>query len=91
MNYIERKDLQIKKIDRTITHLEDELQSAKSFNLIDDFEHIQNRELILVRLKGTTTDTTAQKLKNYIRDTYRDVMYVTLTPYDRALYIRYVV
>lgn len=93
MNYEEHSDLPNKKRDeqKNICHLEKQLQQAKSSNLIDSFEHIENREIIMVRLKQTTTDTTAQRLKTHIRDTYRNVMYVTLTPYDRALYIRYVV
>lgn len=77
--------------DKYISDLEKELSNAKRHNLIDSFEHIEKRELMLVRLKQDTKDTTAQKLKTYIRDTYKEVMYVTLTPYDRALYIRYVV
>lgn len=77
--------------DKYISDLEKELTQAKTYNLIDGFEHIENRELILVKLKQDTKDVTAQKLKAYIRDTYKEVMYVTLTPYDRALYIRYVV
>lgn len=77
--------------DKYISDLEKELTQAKTYNLIDGFEHIENRELILVKLKQDTKDVTAQKLKTYIRDTYKEVMYVTLTPYDRALYIRYVV
>jgi hypothetical protein len=76
---------------KTITQLELELSQAKEHNLIEDFEHIQNRDCILVRLKAATTDNTCQRLKTYIRDTYKEVMYVTLTPYDRALYIRYVI
>lgn len=76
---------------KSIDELEFELTQAKKHNLIDSFEHIQNRDFILVKLKASTTDNTCQKLKLYIRDTYKEVMYVTLTPYDRALYIRYVI
>lgn len=75
---------------KSISHLEFELFQAKKHNLIDDFEHILNKDYILVKLKESTTEKTCQKLKLYIRDTYKEVMYVTLTPYDKSLYIRYV-
>jgi hypothetical protein len=76
---------------KSIDHLEFELTQAKEHNLIESFEHIQNRDCILVKLKENTNEKTCQQLKMYIRDTYKEVMYVTLTPYERALYIRYVI
>lgn len=75
---------------KSFYNLEFELSQAKEHNLIDSFEYIKNKDFILVRLKQGTTDKTCQALKTYIRATYKEVMYVTLTPYDRALYIRYV-
>lgn len=74
---------------KTITQLEYELYMARSNRLILSYEHIHSRDLILVTLKDTTTEETKNKLKEYIRETYKDVFYVTTTPHANALYIRY--
>jgi hypothetical protein len=74
---------------KTISHLEYELFMAHSKRLILSYEHIHSRDLILVTLKDCTTETTKNRLKEYIRETYKDVFYVTTTPHANALYIRY--
>lgn len=76
---------------KSINHLYIQLHTAKEKKLIRGFEQIQNRDVILVQLKDGTPDDVCQKLKEYIRATYKEVIYVTVTPYDKALYIRYVI
>lgn len=74
----------------SLTHLELQLILAQKKKLIDGFEHIKNRDFILVKLKSHTTDEQKRLLKDYIQNSYSDVMMVTFTPHDNSLYIRYV-
>ena len=74
----------------SLTHLELQLVLAQKKRLIDGFEHVKNRDSILVKLKSHTTDEQKKLLKDHIQNCYRDVMGVTFTPHDNALYIRYV-
>jgi hypothetical protein len=74
---------------RSFTHLELQLVLAKKCKLIKDFEYIKNRDFILVRFLSATTQEQKYELREHIRQAYRDVISVTLTPHDNALYIRY--
>lgn len=74
----------------SLTHLELQLVLAKKKRLIESFEHVRNRDSILVKLKPQTTDQQKKLLKEYIQKSYADVMTVTFTPHENALYIRYV-
>lgn len=75
---------------RSFTHLELQLVLAKKNKLIDNFEYIKNRDFILVRFRSDTTATQKHELREHIRQVYRDVISVTLTPHDNALYIHYI-
>lgn len=73
----------------SFTHLELQLILAKKKNLIESFEFLKNKDFVFVKLKSSTTQETREKLKEHIQNKYRDVLYVTFTPYDHGLYIRY--
>lgn len=74
----------------SLTHLELQLILAKKNKLIEDFEYIKNRDYILIKFKHHTTDDQKKELKAHIQKRYQDVMSVTITPHDNALYIRYI-
>lgn len=74
----------------SITHLELQLILAKKHKLIEDFEYIKNRDFILVKFKLHTTIEQKHQLKEHIQKRYQNVMSVTITPHDNALYIRYI-
>lgn len=75
---------------RSLTHLELQLILAKKRKLIRDFEYLKNRDFILVRFRADTTIQQKFDLREHIRQEYRDVISVTLTPHDNALYIHYI-
>lgn len=74
---------------KTILELEKQLELAKQKNLIRDYEHIKNRDMILVKLNWDTTEKTIMKLKLHIHRNYQQIFFITTTPHDRDLYIRY--
>jgi len=78
-------------LEKTIAHLEYEILWAKENKLIEGYERIPYREYFIVKLLDTTTDEVKQKLKQYIRDTYKDVHFVTTgaKPNDNYLYVKY--
>ena len=75
----------------SIGELEDMLHEAIKQNLIVSFEPIKNRDYFVVRLKPDTSEKTKQALKVHIRETYKNVFFVTTGGYpnDDYLYIQY--
>lgn len=76
---------------KTISNLEEQLEDALDKNLIVSYEHILYRDYIVVQLFEHTSDDMKQKLKVHIRETYRQVHYVTTgaRPNHNYLYIKY--
>lgn len=78
---------------KNIAELEAQLAVAKNRNLICGYEHIVERDYIVVILHKHTGESTIQKLKTHIRDTYKQVHFVTTSakPNENNLYIKYAV
>lgn len=76
---------------KTIEHLERELELAQKRRLILSYEHIMNRDYLVVKLMEDCPDNVKQKLKRYIRESYRCVSFVTTSGYPNRcyLYIKY--
>jgi hypothetical protein len=76
---------------KNIAELEAQLAVAKNRNLIRHYEHIVGRDYILVVLHETTSDMLIQKLKVHLRDTYKQIHFVTTgaKPNSNHLYIKY--
>ena len=75
----------------TMAHLEYEILKAQQKKLIVSYQRIPYREYFIIQLHETTTDEVKQKLKRYIRDTYKEVNFVTTgaKPNDNYLYVKY--
>lgn len=74
---------------KTITELQRELDLAKERRLIVSYEHIKNKDMLLVHLKQSTPIEVRDMVRKYIKTHYTDVMYVAVVPHENALYIRY--
>lgn len=76
---------------KTIEQLEAKLQIATQKQLIVSWEHIMNKDYILVQLRDDCPDHVKQELKSHIKETYKSVSYVTATGFPNRcyLYIRY--
>ena len=76
---------------RTIGDLEDMFHRAMEQDLIMSFEPIKNRDYFVIRFKPGTSEKTKQTLKVHIRETYKNVFFVTTggPPHEDYLYIRY--
>lgn len=76
---------------KNIAELEAQLALAKTKNLIHNYEHIIGRDFIVVILHKGITEELVQKLKVHIRDTYKQVHFVTTSakPNENHLYIKY--
>jgi hypothetical protein len=79
--------------NKTITDLEKQFECALERKLIVSYEHILYRDYIVVQLHESSSDDMKQKLKVHIRETYRQVNYVTTgaKPNQNYLYIKYAV
>ena len=76
---------------KTIEQLEAQLHLATKRQLIVSWEHIMNKDCILIQLKEDCPDEIKQKLKTHIKQTYRSVSFVTTSGYPNRcyLYVRY--
>jgi len=76
---------------KTIEQLEGQLHLAIHQGLIVSWEHIMNKDCILVQLKEDCPDDIKHKLKIHIKQAYRFVNYVTTSGFPNRcyLYIRY--
>lgn len=76
---------------KTIEVLENELKVAQKKRLIVSYEHIMNRDYLVVKLSEDCPESVKQKLKRYIKESYRCVSFVTTSGYPNRcyLYIKY--
>lgn len=76
---------------KTIECLEKELEEASARNLIVSYEHIMNRDYIVIRLPEDCPELVKQKLKIYIRQNYRCISFVTTSGHPNRcfMYIKY--
>lgn len=76
---------------KTIEQLEHQLKLAKKKNLILGYEHIMNKDYILVRLKDDCPYSVTQKLKTHIKKNYGFVNYIGSSFCENGcnLYIKY--
>jgi hypothetical protein len=76
---------------KSIEELEHQLKVAKEKSLICSYEHIMNKDYIMIHLRDDCTDDMKQKLKTHIRQNYRTVSFVTTTGHPNRcyMYVRY--
>ncbi|NBO23253.1 hypothetical protein EBU94_07955 [bacterium] len=77
---------------KSIENLKHELNLAYEKDLIDGYENCLHKDVLLIRLKSTTSQSVIVKLKDYIKSKYQDISYVHSVIHEdgSTLYIRYI-
>lgn len=76
---------------KTIEQLEEQLKIAQQKNLIVSYEHILNKDYLLVQLHEDCPDDIKNRLATHIKETYRSISFVVTTghPSRCFLHVKY--